>query len=135
MILESVNPSFEMANSSDSGGFLKLALPSPPPSISSAAGPALPHTRSRALPPGSSKERAFVDFIESRLLDISGRVESRIPTDVYELNLSPGDPSQGYQSFNGVGKDLEGIIDALWVSATRSSPAFVRLMDAMLNRC
>lgn len=103
------------------GGFLQPTLPSPPPSSTNSVSNAsaiLPHPRSTPLKPGSSKESSFVDYVDRKLLAVSRRYEKRFNTDFEDTDAF--DPkSKGYEDFGELAQDLEGVIDIVWVSATR----------------
>ena len=103
------------------GGFLHETLPSLPLSTitsSSIALSALPSPRAYPLKPGSPKESSFIEYVDRRLLDISGRYEIR-----FNLDAEPDDEriskSRGYGSFTELATDLDGVVDIIWVSGTR----------------
>ena len=93
----------------EAGGFLHSDLPSPPLSALSSAASPLPQPRSTALKAGSSKESTLRNYVESKLLEISGRFERRFQAD---------EPSS-YKSFAELAKDLNGVVDIIWISGTR----------------
>ena len=104
------------------------SLLSPPISSSSTATPPLPHPRSHPLKPGSTKENAFVNYVDNKLTEISGRYERRFNTGLESedsttepsgLANSGNQPATGYQTFAEAAKDLENILDIVWVSGTR----------------
>ncbi len=103
------------------GGFLQPTLPSPPPSSSHSSSNApkiLPQPRSTPLKAGSSKESSFIDYVDRKLLAVSRRYEKRFNTDFEEddqLNVT----GRGYEDFGELAKDLEAVIDVVWVSGTR----------------
>ena len=105
------------------GGFLPPTLPSPPPSTVSTSASPLPRPRTTALRPGGSKENALRNYVDDRLLEISGRFERRF-RDAYEAT-GPGHESErrnaGYKGFTELARDLEGVIDIIWVSGSRES--------------
>ncbi|KAF6835011.1 meiotic recombination protein DMC1 [Colletotrichum musicola] len=108
-----------MAGASQSpgpGGFLPLhSLPSPAPSSFSARSNAvLPHPRSKSLRPGSSKEETVRRFVEERLAVVSRRYVKK------HGDPEPGEDVTGYTNFAELCKDLHGVIDVLWLSATPS---------------
>lgn len=100
------------------GGFIPpQSLPSPAPSSFSArssAANSLPHPRGQPLRSGSAKEDKVRRFVEERLLHISRRFVKRfgIP--------EPGDEVVGYKSLGELNKDLEGVVNVLWLSGTRA---------------
>ena len=115
------------------GGFLHSTLPSPSPSVastSSAAPSSLPRPRPHPLTPGSSKESYFIEHVERRLLEISGRYEKRFNVGMQESQI-PGAERKGYERFGEVAEDLENVVDIVWVSGTRTySPDFAMVTEA-----
>ena len=106
------------------GGFLQPTLPSPPASTItsvSTATPALPRPRANPLKPGSSKESSFIDYVDNKLLGISRRYEKRYNAD-FEDEATSGIEGRGYESFGELAKDLEAVIDVVWISGTRMKP-------------
>ena len=88
----------------------------------------LPVPRVHTLRPGSSKETAFVNHVDKKLLEISGRYERRFNNDLDIGHPSRGfntvcvmESNTGYQSFADVAKDLVAVIDVVWVCGTRRS--------------
>ncbi|MCJ1301168.1 hypothetical protein MMC08_003967, partial [Hypocenomyce scalaris] len=106
--------------SPEPGGFFHPILPSPPASLTTAGSvPAssLPQPRARPLKPGSSKESSFIDYVDRKLLDISRRYEKRFNAGMEGSRMPKGE-RMGYESFGEVGRDLEGVLDVVWVSGT-----------------
>ncbi len=118
----------DSASSSAAGGFLPphiQSLPSPAPTtasttstVTSIAG--LPHPRAHALRPGSAKEDQLRNFVSTRMehvtrrfLKKSGRASSPGPGD--DGNLV------GYASMTELCKDLDEVINIIWLSGTRRS--------------
>lgn len=94
------------------GGFLVPTLPSPAPSsasIRSVAG--LPHPRGHALRPGSAKEDKVRNYVADRISHISRRFIKR---------SDPDDRSVGYKSMSELCKDLDSLINIIWLSGTPS---------------
>ena len=124
-------------NHSGPGGFLQSTLPSPPPSSSysqSTTTSILPDPRSKPLKPGSAKESSFIDHVDRKLLGISRRYEKRYNTD-FENEPSADPEGRGYESFGELARDMEGVIDVVWVSGTRtSSHLAIFAMLLMLRR-
>ena len=79
----------------------------------------LPETRSSPLKPGSSKESGFIDFVDQKLLGISRRYEKRLDTEGREDRPSSDTRFKGYREFDEVAKELDPVINAVWVSGTR----------------
>ena len=105
------------------GGFLHSILPFPPPSTPTSASTAisvLPPQRAHPLTPGSSKERSFIEYVDRRLVDISGRYENRHNVGTLE-DEDRTTKATGYESFEKLAVDLESVIDVIWVSGTRKS--------------
>ena len=75
----------------------------------------LPIPRSRPLPPGSQKETSLINFIDSRILDITRRYAKSFAADQSDRGIK-----SGYTSFNQVTTDLEAVLDVVWISATPS---------------
>jgi len=129
------------------GGFLSPILPSPPPSSvtsPSLAPSTLPTPRAHPLKPGSPKESNFIEYVDRKLLDISGRYEKRfnvgVAADHEEPSQTPqssqtGASSQrrGYESFAELAGDLDSVIDIVWVSGTRRKP-ILDYRSAVTNR-
>ena len=106
------------------GGFLQPTLPSPPASTATSASPAppvLPRPRANPLKPGTSKESSFIDYVDNKLLGVSRRYEKRYNAD-FEDEATSGIEGRGYESFGEMAKDLEAVIDVVWVSGTRMKP-------------
>ena len=102
------------------GGFLPH-LPSPPQS--SIGSPsiyhlALPATRSHPLKRGSTKESAFIDHVDAKLLEISRRYEKRFNPANQRVTETDA-KTRGYETFGEAAKDLESITDVVWVTGTR----------------
>ena len=115
-----------MTNFSESpgpGGFLQPVLPSPPSSVTTsdpALSSILPRPRSTPLKPGSPKESSFIDYVDRKLLSISRRYEKRFNTD-FEDQATSGLEGKGYERFGELASDLEGVLDVVWVSGTRTN--------------
>jgi hypothetical protein len=98
------------------GGFIPQSLPSPAPSSSSNTsrqGSSLPHPRSKSLQPGSNKEDMVRRYVEERLQNTSRRYVKKFG------NPEVGDDVVGYTSFSEVCKDLDSVVNVLWLSGTR----------------
>ena len=102
------------------GGFLPQ-LPSPPPSAIGSPTPhhpSLPVSRSYPLKRGSNKESAVIEHVDAKLLEISRRYEKRFNVG-NERGPDTDTKLQGYDNFAKVAKDLEAVIDIVWVTGTR----------------
>ncbi|KJF60899.1 ribosomal RNA-processing protein 7 [Coccidioides immitis RS] len=101
------------------GGFFPSSLPSPAPSsaLSSATiSHSLPQQRHHPLKPGSSKETAVINYVDSHILAINRRHAKKFSSSF----SGEKDEDRGYERFREVAKDIEGIADVLWVSGTPS---------------
>ncbi|KAL8806783.1 MAG: hypothetical protein Q9200_004923 [Gallowayella weberi] len=113
-----------MASSSQSqqpGGFLQPALPSPPASSVNSPRiprPVLPQPRSKPLKPGSTKESNFIDHVEQKLLAVSRRYENRFSATLSEEE-NPDIEGRGYKNIGDEVRDLDPIVDVVWISGTR----------------
>lgn len=107
------------------GGFIHPSLPSPAPSSALSASTitsSLPRQRTHPLVPGSSKENTVVNHVDSQILAINRRHAKKFSGSFVPVDQSENErdgSSKGYDSFREVVKDMEGIIDILWVSGTR----------------
>lgn len=104
-------------SSQQPGGFMPpTGLLSPTPSTaSSRAAAALPHPRRVALNPGSSKEDMVRRYVEDKLLNVSRRYVKKFG------EPDPADEVVGFTNFTEVAKELDGIVNVLWLSGTRMS--------------
>ncbi len=97
------------------GGFLPVhPLPSPAPrSPSSRAAASLPHPRGHALRPGSNQEDMVRRYADQQLMNVTRRYVKKfgIP--------EPGDDVVGYKTFGELCRDVDGIVNVLWLSGTR----------------
>lgn len=100
------------------GGFVQPTLPSPAPSTTSnyRSIVGLPHPRSRPLRPGSAKEDQVRNYVEETILHISRRYVKK-----HGLQ-EPGDEVVGYKSMAELCKDLEALLNIIWLSGTRMPP-------------
>lgn len=111
----------EWSTSQEPGGFLQSYLPSP--SVSTARSPSiepthLPETRSHPLKSGSEKESSVIYYLDDKLLAISRRYEKRVQVAAERGVEAPGHV-RGYEGFSEAAKDLEAVIDVVWVTGTR----------------
>jgi hypothetical protein len=65
------------------------------------------------------KETTVINHIDAQLLTINRRHAKKFSS-TYD-DQSAQDPERGYESFDEVARDIEGVIDVLWVSGTRTS--------------
>ncbi|KAH8887851.1 hypothetical protein GQ53DRAFT_692545 [Thozetella sp. PMI_491] len=105
----------ESMETSGPGGFLPPTPQSPALSAASSRSIAgLPHPRARPLRPGSIKEDRVRNYVSDRMLHISRRYVKKfgIPEE--------GDEVIGYRSMAELCKDLEEMINIIWLSGTPS---------------
>ncbi|PGG98177.1 hypothetical protein AJ79_08947 [Helicocarpus griseus UAMH5409] len=102
------------------GGFVLPSLPSPAPSSAystSTITTSLPQQRRQSLRPGSAKETAVINFVDSHILSINRRHAKKFSS---AFAQDENEADRGYESFREVAKDIETIVDVLWVSGTPS---------------
>lgn len=116
------------AHEPSSGGFI---LSPPPSSIASSIASgrsALPHPRETPLRAGGSKESTLIRHLDSKILHVQRRFARRTAFSLNALNdgakiqaanIWPGD-IQGYGSMKEPCKDIEELVDVVWVSGTPS---------------
>jgi hypothetical protein len=116
---------------------------SPVPSTSTVTPSQLPKQRSHPLRAGSQKEATVISHVDKSILAINRRHAKKFSS-AFEQPL-PGAQSgglprggdgrreadleterqRGYESFNEVARDVESLVDVLWVSGTRTfTPSF-----------
>jgi len=96
------------------GGFIVPPLPSPAPSTTSTRSVAgLPHPRGHALRPGSVKEDKVRHFVAARMSHIGRRFAKK------SALAQPEDEVVGYRSMSELCKDLDELINIIWLSGTR----------------
>lgn len=97
------------------GGFIKQpSLPSPAPSgTSTRSASGLPHPRAHPLRAGSAKEEKIRIYVENQLMYISRRFVKK-----FEVPR-PGDDVVGYKHVGELCKDIEALVDIIWLSGTR----------------
>ncbi|KAF2493908.1 hypothetical protein BU16DRAFT_528100 [Lophium mytilinum] len=74
----------------------------------------LPHPRALPLKRGSTKESEFIHYVDDTLLLVQRRWAKRAFDDALAGRV------KGYHSFREAAKDLNDLIDVVWVSATRA---------------
>lgn len=118
------NPTYDaFASLPQAGGFFQpsstMGLPSPAPSATSTrSATSLPRPRGKSLQPGTNKEDMVRRYIEDRLLYISRRYVKKFG------QPDPRDDVVGYKGFGEVCKDLDGVVNVLWLSGTRERDIF-----------
>lgn len=95
-------------------------LPTPPASSVAASQHAspLPQPRQRPLPPGGTKETSLISYLDHGLNQIQKRVDNRA---THRKTPALMGQEQGYHAFWEVAKDLDGLVDVVWVSGSRMS--------------
>lgn len=103
------------------GGFIHpSSLTSPAPSsfsTSTATPSSLPRQRAHPLKPGSIKETALINHIDKSIMMVNRRHAKKFSSAIGEQDIPAAE--RGYESFKEVVKDLEAIVDIVWVSGTR----------------
>ena len=101
------------------GGFLPPTLPSPTLTNTTAASASarsifgLPHPRVHSLRPGCAKEETVRRYVEDRMLHINRRFVMKY------RSQEPDDEIEGYKSMGELCKDVDVLINILWLSGTR----------------
>jgi hypothetical protein len=94
-------------------------LPTPP---TSSAAPSqhvspLPQARRHPLKPGGPRESDLIRYLDHGVNGIQKRVDNRITN--RKVRPAPGE-EEGYGAFWEVAKDMDGLVDVVWVSASRT---------------
>lgn len=89
--------------------------PSPPSTAEAISTSSLPTPRQHPLKPASQKEIAFINYVDSKILQINRRYAKKFSSDRLEVD----DDARGYEDFAEVVDELEHVFDAVWVSGTR----------------
>ncbi|WPH05007.1 Hypothetical protein R9X50_00790500 [Acrodontium crateriforme] len=114
-----------MASHESSGGFIL----SPPASIISTAATAnnaLPHPRNSPLRAGGSKESAFRRYVDQQILHIQRRFAKRTSPSGNGLSDIDRDKADtwgdvpGYHTMAEACKEIEALVDVIWISGTPS---------------
>jgi hypothetical protein len=97
-----------------------VELPTPPASSATASQhpSPLPQPRRRPLQPGGTKESELIRYLDHGVNQIQKRVDNRITN---RKEKPPIDHADGYRAFWEVAKDLDGLVDVVWVSGSRMS--------------
>ncbi|KAF2812845.1 uncharacterized protein BDZ99DRAFT_517155 [Mytilinidion resinicola] len=98
-------------------GFLSQQPLTPPASsiaASSTLHSPLPHPRAQPLKRGGTKESEFIHYVDATLLLVQRRWAKRAFTDELAGRV------KGYHSFRSAARDLNDLVDVVWVSATPS---------------
>ncbi|KAF2140093.1 uncharacterized protein K452DRAFT_253883 [Aplosporella prunicola CBS 121167] len=100
-------------SASAAGGFFRPSVLSPPPSSSTATS-ALPHPRSKPLKTGGNKESAFIRYVDERIRQIQRRFAKRGTGGTVTGDV------KGYDNFADASKEVDQLVDVVWVSGTPS---------------
>lgn len=97
-------------------------LPTPPASsVATSHHPSpLPQTRKHPLKPGGPKESELITYLDTGLARVQKRVNNR--KNNRKMKKETQGDEEGYHTFSEVAKDLEGLVDVVWVSGSRKSP-------------
>ncbi|KAL4875493.1 hypothetical protein BJY04DRAFT_211244 [Aspergillus karnatakaensis] len=127
---------------SGGGGFMLPSALSPAPSTSTVTPSRMPKQRTHPLRAGSAKEATVINHVDKEILSINRRHAKKFSS-TYEQGdrtavagqqkgsgIGNGhgngkgnrdnDKERGYESFREVAKDIEALVDVLWVSGTPS---------------
>ncbi|KAH8692409.1 hypothetical protein BGW36DRAFT_387551 [Talaromyces proteolyticus] len=113
----------------EGGGFIPN-LTSPAYSIATTASTItpshLPRQRTHPLRPGSNKESSLINHVDAQIRNINRRHAKKFSSDIDEHTDASDGPGaegggeKGYDSFREVVRDIERVIDVVWVSGTPS---------------
>jgi len=119
--MQSSSTQSDSLGASAAGGFFEPFLPSPAPSsamsMSTATPSTLPSQRAHPLKSGSMKETAVISHIDNQILKVNRRHAKKFSS---AIGGDQPEEERGYESFKEVVKDLETIINVVWVSGTPS---------------
>jgi hypothetical protein len=104
------------------GGFIPPTILSPPQSSvasTSIAHTTLPHPRASPLRAGGTKESAFIRFVDQGILQIQRRYAKRGSEKLDKIEKK-GEDAKGYESFSEAARDIDRLVDLIWVSGTRT---------------
>ncbi|KAF1926262.1 uncharacterized protein M421DRAFT_67985 [Didymella exigua CBS 183.55] len=92
-------------------------LPTPPASSAAASQhpSPLPQPRRHPLQPGGTKESELIRYLDHGLNQIQKRVDNRV---THRRTPALLDQEGGYRAFWEVAKDLDGLVDVVWVSGS-----------------
>jgi hypothetical protein len=101
--------------STNSPGF-----PTPPASsvAHSQHASALPQPRRHPLKPGGAKESELIRYLDHGVNSIQKRVDNRVTNRKTKPALGE---DEGYSAFFEVAKDLDALVDVVWVSGSRKT--------------
>jgi hypothetical protein len=79
----------------------------------------LPQPRRNPLRPGGPKESELIRYLDHGVNSIQKRVDNRVTN---RKSKSAMDGQDGYSAFHEVAKDLDALVDVVWVSGSRKTP-------------
>lgn len=81
------------------------------------------------------KETTLINHIDKSILKVNRRHAKKFGSRLGTQDQSEAETERGYESFKEVVKDIENIVDVVWVSGTRMSLLFQfrKLADALLQ--
>lgn len=94
-----------------------VSLPSPAPTTSTIRSD-LPRPRAHPLRPGSAKEDQVRNFITNRINHITRRFVKK--TGKATISVEVDSEVEGYKAMSELCKDLEDVINIVWLSGTRT---------------
>lgn len=102
------------------GAHLSPGLLSPPLTNTSSIQPQLlPRPRSHPLNAGGPKESSFIMHVDQRILYINRRYAKRMDNENHTAEpIVEASEGSGYDNFTEAAKDIESLIDIIWVSGT-----------------
>lgn len=117
-----------MASSDFAGGFVLSPPPSSIASSESQSPSSLPHPRSTPLRPGGSKESYLIRHLDAQILQVQRRYAKRTTFSTSALTNGSKPPIaetwagdvKGYSSMKETCKDVEQLVDVVWMSGTPS---------------
>lgn len=97
------------------------SFPTPPASSATPSQHAspLPQPRRHPLKPGGSRESELIRYLDNGINQVQKRVDNRVTH--HKGQATAG--AHGYSSFADVAKDIEALVDVVWVSGSRTLPA------------
>jgi Subunit 11 of the general transcription factor TFIIH len=116
---------FYATDEAEAGGFIHSSIAqhpsllSPPPSSAASTTTTiqphvLPQTRKKPLPSGSAKEIDLICYVDKTLTHISRKHALRL-----DEWAQQHEPDAGYTSFTEAAKDIQDVVDMIWISGTR----------------
>src|SRR4051794_37636293 len=107
----------DSSTSQGSTGLYRDAMLTPPASsIAASHHPSpLPRPRKHPLKPGGVKESSLISYLDQSITAVKRRWAKRMFKDE---EIGQGDV-KGYHHFREAAKDIEGLIDVIWVSGSR----------------